>query len=66
MSVDYTPEEMAVIKQRQAHCKHGFIKGAADPTPLCAHCGISKAEYEATIQGYSAGSIWSGAMGGIP
>lgn len=66
MTVDYTPEEMAVIKQRQAYCKHGFIKMACDPTSLCAHCGISKSEYEATMPACNAGTIWSGAIGGIP
>lgn len=47
-----TPEDKQVIAYRQANCKHSFIKGAADLTPRCAHCGMSKVDFEA--QGWGA------------
>lgn len=34
------------LRMRQASCKHNMIKGLADTTPRCVHCGIARAEAE--------------------
>jgi hypothetical protein len=42
-----TKEELEVIRYRQMHCIHAFIKGPCDSVPRCAHCGVSRADHEA-------------------
>jgi hypothetical protein len=41
------PEEKEIaLLMKQNACNHGFIKGLGDKVERCAHCGLSKPEFD--------------------
>jgi len=53
-----------IIRMRQKNCKHPpLIKGPADNTSRCPHCGVSQADLEA-MQAEAQANAWSHWSGG--